>query len=197
MESSLAPLAPRVWIGHFHWIDITVSRSVNNEAVLFNKIDLQSPTKFVQYETGNSSLTSPPRPSATKKEVENSVFARRDLKYDEYTLLSVDIHSKKRRKTNHFLPQTSSVKSTPSSFGRPVSNPYWKFFIRNADNIIKIVREMNDHGKLCGGKIYFRRNDVTTKRFTMTFKCTCSLEKRCHKWENGIFKWQSCNVIRI
>lgn len=62
---------------------------------------------------------------------------------------------------------------------------------------MKIVREMIDHGKLCGRKIYFRRNDVTTKRFTMTFKCTCSLEKRCHKWENGIFKWQSCNVIRI
>lgn len=50
---------------------------------------------------------------------------------------------------------------------------------------------------MCGGEIYYRRAEVKTKRFSLTFKCTCSKEKLCVKWNNGVFKWQSTNDMQI
>lgn len=117
------------------------------------------------------------------------------MSYEDCILLSVDIHLKKRKKRSPTLP-SSSAKSGSGSIGRPISNPYWEFFIGNADNLISVVKTMNNHGKICGGEIYFRRAEVTTKRFVLTFKCSCSLEKLCRKWQNGIYRLQSTNDIR-
>jgi hypothetical protein len=44
------PAYPRVWVEHYHWIDIQVVKGVNDESV-FDEICLKLPTKFVEYET--------------------------------------------------------------------------------------------------------------------------------------------------
>jgi hypothetical protein len=187
------PAYPRVWMGHFHWIDIQVVKGVNDESV-FDKISLKFPTKFVEYETGNSSMLAPPRPSATKMEAQGSLFAKRTLSFEDYVLLSVDVHAKKRKKRSLPMPPTTA---SSGSTGRPVANPYFEFFIGNAEKVVSLVKMMNSHGKLCGGEIYFRRVELTTRRLSLVFKCTCSLGKQCRKCENGVFRWLSTNEIRI
>lgn len=128
----------RVWVGHFHWIDIKVLKG-NNDETLFDKIDFKFPTKFKEYETGNSSMLSPPRPSATKLEAQGSLFAKRTLLYDDYLSLSVDVHAEKRKKRSLPMPQSTETASSGST-GRPVSNPYFKFFIEKN----RITREDDD-----------------------------------------------------
>ena len=195
LETQLTQLLPKIWIGHFPWIDINVSNG-NDGTLKCDGICFKFKTKFTDYEKGNGSLLAPPRPSATRKEIEDSLFCtNKKINYDTYMLQSVDVHAKKRRKRTP--APTPSTKSTPSTFGRPVSSPYWEFFIGMADNLISVMRAMNSHGKLCGGEIYFRRLDVTTKRFSLKVKCTCSYDKQCQQWENGIFKWQSSSDIRF
>ena len=66
-----------------------------------------------------------------------------------------------------------------------------------ADNMISLMRDMNSHGQLCSGEIYFRRSEVTAKRLSLRVKCSCSREKLCRKWENGIFRWQSTTELRF
>ena len=84
-------------MGHFHWIDIGVLPGPNNDTI-FDKIYLKFPTKFIQYETGNSSLSAPSRPSATKKGVIESLFAKEKLTYEDYDLLSLDVQIKKEKR---------------------------------------------------------------------------------------------------
>lgn len=113
------------------------------------------------------------------------------LNFSTYKLQSVDILVN-RRKKRITVPQTDkSTKSTNSSTGRPTSKPFWEFFIGMADKVISLMRVMNSHGRLCSGEIYFRRTDTTTKRFSLSVKCTCSLNKSC------IQGWQSTSEIRV
>jgi hypothetical protein len=120
------PAYPRVWVGHFHWIDIQVVKGVNDESV-FDKICLKFPTKFVEYETGNSSMLAPPRPSATKMEAQGSLFAKRTLSFEDYVLLSVDVHAKKRKKRSLPMPpSTASSGSTSPSSESLLRVLYWK-----------------------------------------------------------------------
>ena len=151
---------------------------------------------------GNGSHEAPPRLSATRKEINDSVFySKKKLTYDNYKLQSVDVHLKK-RKWRVLLPTTSaksnsSVNSTPSTFRRPLANPYWEFFIGMTDNLISLMRNMNSHGKVRSGEIYFRRSEVTTKRLSLRLKCSCSHDKLCRKCDNGIFRWQSTTALRF
>ena len=70
-KSSLAD--PRVWIGHFHDVNYTVTANDQDEAS-FDGIDFKSITKY-RCETGNSSLVNPPRPAATKVLVQQSLLS--------------------------------------------------------------------------------------------------------------------------
>lgn len=195
VNSKLIPLLPRVWIGHFSWKDINISKG-DDDSIICDGVCFKFPTKFTDYEKGNRSLLAPPRPSATRKEIQDSVFyTKRVLTYEDCVMQSGDIHVKKRRRK--IVTETPSTKSTPSPFGRPLSNPYWEFFIGMADSVIFLMRAMNMHGRSCPGQVYFKRSDVTTKRFSLRVKCTCSLEKQCRQWDNGIFRWESCTEIRF
>jgi hypothetical protein len=119
------PAYPRVWVEHYHWIDIQVVKGVNDESV-FDEICLKLPTKFVEYETGNSSMLAPPRPSATKMEARGSLLARRTLSFEDFLLLSADVHAKKRNKRS--LPMPQSISSSGSTGCGPSTggNAMWR-----------------------------------------------------------------------
>ena len=56
---------PRVWVGHFHLKDFIISEDADGNAS-FESIDFNAVTKYRDYDTGRSSLVSPPRSAATK-----------------------------------------------------------------------------------------------------------------------------------
>ena len=65
------------------------------------------------------SVGAPPRPSATKKEMEDSVsYSRNDVSYTDYMMQSVDFHAKKWQEQRP-IETSCTAKSTPSPFGHP------------------------------------------------------------------------------
>ena len=71
-----ALLDPWVWVGHFRKEDFTVI-SGDEGIASFNGIDFKSVTKYQESNTWNSSLTAPPRPTATKSLVMQSFLGDR------------------------------------------------------------------------------------------------------------------------
>jgi hypothetical protein len=71
------------------------------------------------------------------------------------------------------------------------------FFIGVSDNIVELMKSMNDHGHRCKGNLHFRRSQVTTRRLALSVRCQCSLGKLCSVLPFGALKWQSTSDISI
>ena len=191
---------PRVWVGHFHSVDFSVTSDELGDATL-EKIDFKSVTKYRISETGRFSLLAPPRPVATKVQVLQSCFYGRErLTFYDYTLQTTDLIGRRRRKKAATIDTSDSASKTPLStsiHGRGLSVPSFEFFIGMAENIVSLMRSMNDHGHQCKGSLYFRRCNVTTRRLSLTIRCSCSMGKECNLWDSGVFRWQSTSEINI
>ena len=78
----------RISIIHFFQVDIMIKSSILGQAS-FDTIDRNTPTKYQLTDTGNFSRTSPPRPAASKHDIENSIFyGISALTYSDYLLLA-------------------------------------------------------------------------------------------------------------
>ena len=113
--SNISPTS-RVSIIHFFEVDIMV-KSDSNGGSVFDSIDRVNPTKYQQFDTGNSSLTSPPRPAAAKSDTENSFFFNINvLTYRDYILqASTWSINKKSRSLKRKESKASANTSTASS----------------------------------------------------------------------------------
>ena len=193
----LTLLDPRVWVGHFHYQDYIVIGDDEGNAS-FNGIDFKSITKFREYDTGRSSLTSPARPAATKNSVVLSYLGDcRRLSFPEFCLQNAAVDSPRRRKRNAKVPEIFTTPPSSAVVGRGFSVPFFEFFVGMSENIISLMRSTNSHGQACKGSLIFRRCEVTTRRLTLTVRCMCSLGKSCQFWPSGVFKWQSTSDMKI
>lgn len=190
---------PRIWVGHFHVVDLIITDNGLGEATC-GGIDFKSNTKYRLSDTGRSSLSSAPRPAATKHSVIQSIFHdRNSVLFNDFTNQSVDHTTRKRRKkvseevSNDILKTPISSKS----HGRSVSKPFFEFFIGVSESIVELMKAMNDHGHRCKGNLHFRRSQVITRRLALSVRCQCSLGKLCPVLPFGDFKWQSTPDISI
>jgi hypothetical protein len=189
--------ASYIWVGYFHVADLTITDNGRGEATC-GGIDFKSKTKYRLHDTGNSSLSSPPRPAATKHSVLQSIFHDRDsVPFKIYSNQSIDATVRKRRKKVSIEPAVDIFQTPISSksHGRSVSKPFFEFFIGVSDNIVELMKSMNDHGHRCKGNLHFRRSQVTTRRLELSVRCQCSLGKLCSVLPFGAFKWQSTSDI--
>ena len=192
-----ALLDPRVWVGHFRKEDFTVI-SDDEGTASFNGIDFKSVTKYQESDTGNSSLTAPPRPTATKSLVMQSFLGDcRKISFADYSLQSTGIDSRRRRKRNVTVNENLSTPLPSVLLGRGFSIPFFEFDVGMSENVVSLMRSMNAHGQACKGSLHFRRSEVTTKRLALTVRCTCSLGKGCTLWSFGIYRWQSTSEVKI
>ena len=60
-----------------------------------------------------------------------------------------------------------------------------------------MMRSLNLHGQSCRGSLHFRRSEVTTRRFALKVRCTCSLGRDCKFWSPGVYRWQSTSDMKI
>ena len=188
---------PRVWVGHFHSQDFIVVGD-NKGDVSFAGIDFRSITKYREYDTGRSSLTSPPRPAATKNAVLLSYLGDcRTLSFSEYCLQNATVDSRRRRKRSVKVSEIFTTPPPSAPVGRESSIPFFEFFVGMSENIISLMRSTNLHGQTCKGSLHFRRCEVTTRRLMLTVRCTCSLGNSCLLWSSGVFRWQSTPEIKI
>ena len=193
----LTLIDPRVWMGHFHFKDFIVVGD-NEGNASFSGIDLKSITKYREYDTGRSSLTSPPRPTATKNAVLFSYLGdSRKLSLPDYCLQNANVDSRRRRKRNVNVAEIFSTPPPSAHVGRESFIPFFELFVGMSENIISLMRSTNLHGQECKGSLHFRRCEGTTKRLILTVRCTCSLGKSCLFWPSGVFKWQSTSKIKI
>ena len=190
---------PRVWVGHFHMHDYIISSDDEGNAS-FAGIDFKSITKFRESDTGRSSLSSPPRPAATKISVSQSFLSDcRKVSFEDYRLQGASVDRRRRQskiKVSVLATPTSTPTPTPTStstapVGRTSDVPFFESFIGISENIVSLMRSMNSHGHICTGALHFRRCEVTNRRLALTVKCSCSLAKSCKLWSSGVFRWQS------
>ena len=188
---------PRVWVGHFHFKDYIISQDAEGNAS-FESIDFKTITKYRDYDTGRSSLVSPPRPAATKQLVSLSFLSdSRSISFSDYLLQNGSLGSQRGKTKNVTDKNLIKTPVTSTPLGRAISVPYFEFFIGMSEHIISMMRSMNLHGQSCGGSLHFRRSEVTTRRFALTVRCTCSLGKDCKFWSLGVYRWQSTSDIKI
>ena len=146
IEYTSAVLDPRVWVGHFHDINYIVTENDQNE-VTFNGIDFKSITKY-KSETGNGSLGSPPRPAATRVLVQQSVLSGRlAMSFSEYKDLSFDTTRKRRKKNqeNLVIDDLATAPKPIEIHKRKDSKPFNEFFMGSSENLVTLMKMMNDH----------------------------------------------------
>ena len=74
----------RVSVIHFFEVDYILSEG-DSKSLVFNSISRSEVTKYQISNTGSSSLTAPPRPAATSKDVkESALYNRENIKYIDY-----------------------------------------------------------------------------------------------------------------
>ena len=198
-------------------------KSDSNGGSIFDRIDRIYPTKYQQFDTGNSSLTSPPRPAAAKSDKENSfLFNINILTYRDYILQAStwSINKKSRslkRKESKASANISTASSqyfdsppaseTFSTFydtstgsmkpGRKPETPFNENFMGTSMKVISIIKSIHEHGKTCPGNIIIRRNSVLLKRLSLKVTINCTEKNKCAAWENGVYKWLSSGQIII
>ena len=190
---------PRIWVGHFHSVDFIISSNEQLQAN-FDGIDFKSKTKFRESDTGRSSLTSPPRPAATKHSILQSIFCDcRSISFADYSNQAADVTIRKRKKKNNSESAEDKSRTPMSSiaYGRPIATPFFEFYIGVAENLINLMKIVNNHGQKCKGGLHFRRSEVTTRRLALSVRCTCSMGTLCKTFLLGVFKWQSTPDIPI
>ena len=175
-------------MGHFHLKDLIFSQDADGNAS-FESIDFKAVTKYRDYDTGRSSLVSPPRPAATKQLV--SILFLSDcgtISFSDYVLQNGNVNSHRKRAKNVADKELIKTPLTCTPLGRAISVPYFDFFIGMSEHIISMMRSLNLYGQSCRGSLHFRRSEVTTRRFALKVRCTCSLGRDCKFWSLGVYR---------
>lgn len=194
---------PRIFIGHFHQVDIQVDSDFLTKNITFKRIDFEAITAFQDFDTGNTSKLFPPRPSVTQNKIRNSnLMDEVTMLFEDYKILnSVNINGIRKRKNNIESAEEDTYKTPGKIPGlrRRRSDIYHHSFVGMADHLIDLLRAINSHGQNCTGQILFRDRAVRTKRFTLILDIQCSLHKNCTdaNFIDGHMKWQSVSNIEI
>lgn len=173
----------RIWVGHFHPEDFSIE---DTGLASFGGITHNLMTKYTECCAGYRSKVAPPRPAATKSEIEMSIYYRdTDLSYGDYQLTSKSCSGTKKRKARiaptvpTYTVSELSSSLTPIPKGRKESVPYFEVFIGMALLLMNLVKTIHSHGRTCKGELRVRRSKITLKRFSLQMRFTCSLSCNC------------------
>ena len=193
----------RVSVIHFFEVDYILSEG-DSKSLVFNSISRSEVTKYQISNTGSSSLTAPPRPAATSKDVkESALYNRENIKYIDYieqrkALKIAAASGGSTRKIRTPCPPTgASICPVNIKFGRPMEKPYYESFMGTSSMIMDLIRAVHEHSQQCGGQLHTRRSHVRLKRLSLNITITCAKGVDCSRWKSGKFTWMSCGVLAI
>lgn len=154
----------RVAIIRFEQVNIEVTRGVDGIAQ-FLRIDRELPTKNQSRDSGNESFVSPPRPVATKSEIEESLFSCSKLEYIDYLLheklwssgkKTKQLKSKEKNVVESIHSTTEVARSYDSTsdmkYAGRTSEVHESFF-GGSYQLTALLRCIYSHEKKCGGSI--------------------------------------------
>ena len=185
----------RIWICHFHEVDMNIDANGS----LPVKCKLKQSLTGYKVNTGNDSTKAYPRPAATRIQIETSIYfssSSKRSRISSASSLPPPVPPPERTSKPKPYPIINPILKKLRNDGNKLKHSF-KQSIVSADKILQAVHMGAHHEKHCGGTIHSRSDHVVHRALALTIKITCSLGGKCTCWNKGIWKWAGCNTTII